>query len=624
MAFHRIHFLANETPSSKSLNHFNKKTYNSESCSIFIDRITVTQTCSSCDGSLTGTPCNDGEACTVNDIYDANCNCLGTFQDSDNDSVCDADDQCPGFDDRLIGTSCNDNNPLTINDVYTSNCTCEGILASATDFWFEAECTSVGSQLTVVNNGQASSGQAVSFTGANQIAAPAIGAAASVSFSVEAPQSGAYKIFLRSIAVGGGDDSYWVRANNDAWVRFNKVNVPGYSSAFQWDQVGNWNTGDADASPVTFNLVSGSNTIDIERREDGVILDKIYVTLTGSLPSGQGQAASNCGGPGCTPGTACNDGNPCTTGDSYNSSCNCVGTFQDADGDGVCDANDICPNFNDNLIGTACNDGDASTINDVYTNNCTCEGSPTGGGGTVTLDAIDDAYLQGSTNFNTTELRVENGNRVSYLKFNLGSVTGPVTSARLDLTVGSDAGSGSIVIQKGNSNNWTETNLSTANDPVSVGQIGSLNTSYSTNTTYSWNLSPSSISGSTISLIVVHQSGNDVSFKSSENTDVAGRPKLVVSYGSGAREGIVQSVEQHIQIAPNPFKNTVKVSWEASNFHSIQLLDMNGKIVRQEALEAGRQEAVLHVQQDNLSGGLYLIRLVGLHSTTTKKVMKAD
>jgi hypothetical protein len=25
MAFHRIHFLANETPSSKSLNHFNMK-----------------------------------------------------------------------------------------------------------------------------------------------------------------------------------------------------------------------------------------------------------------------------------------------------------------------------------------------------------------------------------------------------------------------------------------------------------------------------------------------------------------------------------------------------------------------------------------------------------------------
>ncbi|MEQ8706869.1 MAG: M12 family metallo-peptidase, partial [Phaeodactylibacter sp.] len=46
--------------------------------------------------------------------------------DSDNDGVCDADDQCPGFDDSLIGTSCNDGDDCTINDVYTSDCDCAG------------------------------------------------------------------------------------------------------------------------------------------------------------------------------------------------------------------------------------------------------------------------------------------------------------------------------------------------------------------------------------------------------------------------------------------------------------------------------------------------------------------
>ncbi|MEZ5023839.1 MAG: hypothetical protein R2728_11375 [Chitinophagales bacterium] len=42
--------------------------------------------------------------------------------------------------------------------------------------------------------------------------------------------------------------------------------------------------------------------------------------------------------------------------------------FQDADSDGVCDANDQCPGTNDALIGTNCDDGNAcTTVNDIYT-----------------------------------------------------------------------------------------------------------------------------------------------------------------------------------------------------------------------------------------------------------------
>ena len=49
-------------------------------------------------------------------------------------------------------------------------------------------------------------------------------------------------------------------------------------------------------------------------------------------------------------GTACDDGDDCTTGETYDTSCNCTdGIFQDADGDNVCDANDICPNGDDNI-----------------------------------------------------------------------------------------------------------------------------------------------------------------------------------------------------------------------------------------------------------------------------------
>ncbi|MCH9033192.1 MAG: S8 family serine peptidase, partial [Planctomycetes bacterium] len=50
-------------------------------------------------------PCDDGDACTTRDecLGDANGTCVGTFSDSDDDGVCDAEDICPGGDDNLDG-----------------------------------------------------------------------------------------------------------------------------------------------------------------------------------------------------------------------------------------------------------------------------------------------------------------------------------------------------------------------------------------------------------------------------------------------------------------------------------------------------------------------------------------
>ncbi len=59
----------------------------------------------------------------------------------------------------------------------------------------------------------------------------------------------------------------------------------------------------------------------------------------------------------------------------------CAEGAPDADDDGVCDALDVCPDFDDNLIGTACDDGDPNTVDDAYSANCNCEGK-----------AINEAY----------------------------------------------------------------------------------------------------------------------------------------------------------------------------------------------------------------------------------------
>ena len=46
--------------------------------------------------------------------------------DTDADGVCDAEDQCPGKDDALIGTACDDGDSCTIGEIYDTNCNCSG------------------------------------------------------------------------------------------------------------------------------------------------------------------------------------------------------------------------------------------------------------------------------------------------------------------------------------------------------------------------------------------------------------------------------------------------------------------------------------------------------------------
>jgi len=50
----------------------------------------------------------------------------------------------------------------------------------------------------------------------------------------------------------------------------------------------------------------------------------------------------------------------------------CAATDSDSDGDGTCDTYDLCPYLDDSLIGTACDDGDPNSSGEVYTEDCTC------------------------------------------------------------------------------------------------------------------------------------------------------------------------------------------------------------------------------------------------------------
>lgn len=135
------------------------------------------------------------------------------------------------------------------------------------------------------------------------------------------------------------------------------------------------------------------------------------VILSGPVDVGNCGGLPDClgvpGGP-ALPGTTCDDGDVCTSTDTWGADCVCAGTFVDTDGDGTCDAQDGCPADplkvepgicgcgtadtdtdadgiadcmdecpgGQGTIGSSCDDGDPETVNDVLDSTCTCHGAP--------------------------------------------------------------------------------------------------------------------------------------------------------------------------------------------------------------------------------------------------------
>ena len=208
------------------------------------------------DGPEPGMTCDDGDVCTIDDIVNEDCLCIGTFEDSDNDGTCDAEDVCENGPEP--GTSCDDENVCTIDDVINEDCLCIGTFQ---DSDFDGTCDAED-------------------------------------ICPDGPEPGT--------ACDDGDDT-------------------------------------------TFN--------------DQITPDCICEGSTDTL---------FCPGLGLYIGDACDDGDECTINDVVDEDCNCVGEYVDSDGDGTCDANDLCPDGPE--PGTACDDNNTETSNDQINANCICIG----------------------------------------------------------------------------------------------------------------------------------------------------------------------------------------------------------------------------------------------------------
>jgi hypothetical protein len=137
-------------------------------------------------------------------------------------------------------------------------------------------------------------------------------------------------------------------------------------------------------------------------------------------------------------------------------------------------------------------------------------------------------------------VRLKEDFRTSYLMFDLSpiaSIEGEITAASLQFTIDMDNGNGSITVYNSKSSEWSETNLSNENAPEIDAELGVIIKDYNLGITELIELNAESILPQKLTLILVHEGGDDLAFASKEHIDKIG-PKLVVNYNvsAGAEE----------------------------------------------------------------------------------------
>lgn len=317
----------------------------------------------SCEGGSVGCPsegnsCDDGDTCTINDFINSNCQCAGTYTDMDNDGYC-------------IGDDTDDNDPCT---PVPSGSDC---MQSCVSY----DYNTVESGYGIWNDGGSDCIRVVSsnysYEGAFSIMIRDNSHAASSTTTDNLPALDATSIEL--------DFAFYPFSMEVGEDFFLEVSTNGGNT---YTVVESWVSG-SDFSNGSFYLVNSvisgytfTNQTKLRIRCDASTnSDRIYLdNLLISICSIDEDACMQVG-------ETCEDGDVCTTGETYDQDCNCVGGVSvDGDLDGICaeeDANDDdpCVPYTDHPLcdiceteGLACEDGDPCTLGETINSDCECTG----------------------------------------------------------------------------------------------------------------------------------------------------------------------------------------------------------------------------------------------------------
>ncbi len=321
------------------------------------------------DGCIVGASCDDGDACTVNDVFDASCTCVGTFTDSDNDGVCDPNDSCPNqapgpgdvFTDAIVIDEPQESGTTSCysNAFSTSSAPGSASASDARDVFLALPTTACTEHLSI--NADLSSEGILHLLDLNgEELAVASGTAPSI---VDFPTDpgATYHIVIEATDP----------QQNLAFALFWSLDEPDADN----DGVCDPN----DPCPLLANLANGNACDDGNACTINDVVANCACTGTTS-PDADNDGLCDATDPcpllaNLVNGNTCDDGNACTMNDVV-ANCACAGTTSpDSDGDGSCDAIDNCPNTT-GQIGAPCTDNNANTINDTVNGACVCVGTP--------------------------------------------------------------------------------------------------------------------------------------------------------------------------------------------------------------------------------------------------------
>ncbi|CAM3349071.1 T9SS type A sorting domain-containing protein [Zobellia roscoffensis] len=153
--------------------------------------------------------------------------------------------------------------------------------------WLEAECADVGANWLIRTDGSVSGGKYLEAPSGNHFYNAPTDEDSSIRFDLSV-EEGTYNLYALVDTPTGDNDSFWVRANNGPWLKWNYI-LGG--NGFNWRQL---HDKERRSVFVTLDLNEGNNTIVFAHREQGAKLDKIYVTKNGELPTGFGETDFNC------------------------------------------------------------------------------------------------------------------------------------------------------------------------------------------------------------------------------------------------------------------------------------------------------------------------------------------
>lgn len=151
---------------------------------------------------------------------------------------------------------------------------------------------------------------------------------------------------------------------------------------------------------------------------------------------------------------------------------------------------------------------------------------------TTAFPPSDDAYLESGKSYNETLIRLEEGNRTSYLLFDLSPIAdagGYITDVNFQFSVRNDGGDGIIEVYRGATTDWSEADLDSNSAPASDILLGSINDQYIAGSTQEIVLSAADMPAEKTTIILYHANGNDLAIASKEHASKAW-PKLIVTY----------------------------------------------------------------------------------------------